>query len=198
MNKLAKTQVKVNDLLASRWSARSIDPNKSITNEDILALCEAARWAPSAMNAQPWSFLVLEKSDANFQVAFDTLAEGNKIWVKNAPVLIIAFANEIIESNGKTNPTAQFDTGLAVENLLIQAVELGLIAHPMSGFDHSAINKNFNIPENYKSVAMIAIGHPGNIDELANEDLINREKAERVRKDLSANFFKSEFGTGII
>ncbi len=198
MNKLAKTQVKVNDLLSSRWSTRSIDPNKSVTNNDILALCEAARWAPSAMNAQPWSFLVLQKSDANFQVAFDTLADGNKIWVKNAPILIIAFANEIIESNGKTNPTAHFDTGLAVENILIQTVELGLVAHPMSGYDHLALDKNFNIPDNYKSVVMIAIGHPGNIGDLANEDLIKGEKSERVRKDLSANFFKSEFGTSII
>lgn len=189
---------KICDLFTSRRSARALDPNKLVTNVEILALCEAARWAPSAMNAQPWSFLVLKKYEANYQVAFDILSEGNKIWVKNAPILIIAFAETINESTGKTNPTAYFDTGLAVENLIIQAVELGLIAHPMSGFDHYLLDRNLGIPENYKSVVIIAIGHPGNINELANDDLINKEKAERVRKDISVNFFKSSFGTPIV
>lgn len=186
MEKLATTSLPIHELIAKRWSPRSFDKSKYITKEQITQLIEAARWAPSSMNEQPWRFIVWDRNNdpENFQKAFDTLAEGNQIWCKNVNTLILALAYQKF-SDGNPNPSAQFDTGLAVENLILQSISMGLISHPMSGFDKAKIKQIFEIPEDYTPMAMIAVGYQADPDLLESPELVKREKASRIRKKVS-------------
>jgi nitroreductase len=150
-----------------------------------MTLLEAARWAPSCFNEQPWRFLVFDESDPEaFERARACLAEGNA-WALKAPVLLISVARDNFAKNEKLNRTAQHDVGLATENLLLQAVELQLAAHAMAGFDVERARREFNIPDGYTVLAMIAVGNPyrGRLEDLG-EKLRARELAPRERKPI--------------
>ena len=196
--KLAQTQVAINPILAQRWSGRAFDPLKPVTRAQIVALLEAARWAASCYNDQPWRFLVWDRNRnaANWQKAFDCLGEWNQKWVINAPVLMLSCAGSIFEKNGKPNRWGQHDTGAAAQNLYLQATELGLVAHPMGGFDAEQARANFNIPTPYTCMAMIAIGYPAAPENLEAEyqDL---EIAPRERKPLAETFFEDSWGVPV-
>ncbi len=147
-HKPASTEVPIHDLLATRWSPRAFDATRAVTREQISALIEAARWAPSCFGNEPWRFLVWDRAtdDAGWQRAFDCLSAGNQIWVKNVPLLFAAVADPAFDHNGKPNRWAQYDTGAAAENLVLQAVALGLAAHQMGGFDAERLHAEFGIP----------------------------------------------------
>ncbi len=162
LEKPAITQAPIADLIARRWSPRAIDPDQPVGREHLLALLEAARWAPSCFGDQPWRYLVWDRfhDAASWRQAFECLAEGNQIWVKNAPVLLLSIAAPNFGHNDQPNRWAQYDTGAASENLCIQAAALGLAAHQMGGFDAAAVAKLAGLPERATPMAMIAIGHP--------------------------------------
>ena len=195
---LAITQVAIADLIAQRWSPRAIDPDQPVSHDQLLALLEAARWAPSCFGDQPWRYLVWDRfrDPAGWRQAFDCLAEGNQLWVKNAPILLLAVAAPNFGHNDQPNRWAQYDTGAASENLCLQATALGLVAHQMGGFDPEAAKARFNIPADHVGMAMIAVGHPGAI-ELLPQALAEKEQAPRSRKPLAQLAFEGRWGQSV-
>lgn len=196
--KLADTSVPIHELLARRWSPRAIDPAKPVARAQLSALLEAARWAPSCFNDQPWRYLVWDRfrDAASWRRAFQCLTPGNQAWVKNAPILLLATAGSVFGHNAKPNRWGPYDSGAASENLCLQSAALGLVAHQMGGFDVEAIRSGFAIPEAYACMAMIAVGHPGPI-ELLNEEKQQSERAPRQRQPLGKSFFEAAWGTPV-
>jgi len=198
MHKPAITQVAIDQTIANRWSGRAYDAAKPVSHEQVLAMLEAARWAPSCFGDQPWRFIVWNKSEdaAGWQQAFDCLVPGNQGWAKDAQVLVLVCADTLFAHNQKPNRFAQYDTGAAAENLCLQATALGLMAHQMGGYDADLAREKFNVPEQYTLMAMLTVGHPADIGTLSGEAL-TRETAERSRKPLSELFFTGQWGNSI-
>jgi nitroreductase len=190
MQKPAITQVPIAELIANRWSPRAFDASKPVNQEQVIALLEAARWAPSSYGDQPWRILVFDKSTNSqaWQAAFDCLMPSNQVWVKDAPLLLLGCANTVLDFNSAANRFAQYDTGAAIENLCLQATHLGLMAHQMGGFNSDLAREKFAISAQYTPMAMVAIGFVGDVNQLPDE-LKQRELAERKRKPLGELFF---------
>ncbi|NOT23539.1 MAG: nitroreductase family protein [Nitrospiraceae bacterium] len=183
MEKPADTQHQIHDLLRRRWSPRSFD-ERPIEPEKLRSLFEAARWAPSSNNGQPWRFLVATKENTiEYERLFSCLVEGNQQWARRAPVLLLSVATLQFE-DGSSNRHALHDTGMAAENLALQATALGLIVHQMAGFRIDQARAACQIPEGYDPVAMIAVGYPGD-STLLSDRLRMREVQPRVRKPLT-------------
>lgn len=179
------------DLFARRWSTRAYT-SQSVAPETLRVLLEAARWAPSSGNGQPWSFLVARKEDAaDFGRLAATLNPGNA-WAKSAAALMIAVA-ALDRAPGKPNAHAWFDLGLACENMALQATALGLGLHMMAGFSADKVREACGIPERFAPVAAIAIGYPADPDTLP-EDLRAKDLAPRVRKPQSEFVFSATWG----
>jgi nitroreductase len=195
MQKPAKTQLPIDDTLALRWSGRAYDASKKVTQEQIIALLEAARWAPSCFGDQPWRFMVWDRNHdpLSWQKAFDCLVPGNQGWVVNAPVLLLATAGSLFNHNDKENRWGQYDTGAAAENLCLQATSMGLMAHQMGGFDVDKTREVFAIPEQYSLMAMIAVGYQADVNTLSGE-VLERETAPRTRRPLGELFFSGTWG----
>ncbi|MHB9118294.1 MAG: nitroreductase family protein [Burkholderiales bacterium] len=194
-DKPATTSNPIHDLLRHRWSGRAFDAAKPVDHERIVAMMEAARWAPSCFGDQPWRFLVwdMQSDAAAWQRAFDCLGAWNQHWVKNAPVLILVTANTLFRHNGKPNAWGQYDSGAAAENLCLQAVASGLMAHQMGGFEADKIRLEFAIPEQFTCMAMIAVGYPGDPGVLE-EEYQELERAPRHRDPLGEHFFAGAWG----
>jgi nitroreductase len=198
MQKPATTQVPVDETIANRWSPRAYDANKPVTQTQITALLEAARWAPSCFGDEPWRFIVWDKTTdlAAWQQAFDCLVEGNQTWAKDAPLLVLVCADALFSHNQKPNRFAQYDTGAAAENLCLQAASMGLAAHQMGGYKADEARAAFAIPEQYTTMAMIAVGYQADVNTLP-DDLKERAMAERKRKPLGELFFNGSWGKSI-
>jgi nitroreductase len=193
--KPASADYPINELMRRRWSPRAFEEGKAVEREKLLTLLEAARWAPSCFNDQPRFFLVFDGSDADaLERARACLVPGNA-WALKAPVLLLSVARETFEKNGKPNRWAQHDVGLATENLFLEAVEIGLAAHAMAGYDADRARKEFEIPEGFTPIAMIAIGYPyrGKLEEL-DEKLRAKELAPRERKPIGRMAFAGKWG----
>ncbi len=195
MQKPAITQVAINDTIANRWSGRAYDDSQVVSHEQMIAMLEAARWAPSCYGDQPWRFVVLNKNTdpQSWQQAFDCLSPGNQTWAINAPVLLVVCADSLFQHNQQPNRWAQYDTGAAVENLCLQATSMGLMAHQMGGFNADAARQSFIIPEQYTLMAIISIGYPAQIETLEGE-VLTRETAQRTRRQLNELFFAGQWG----
>ena len=198
MKNPASTQVAINQTIANRWSGRAFNAAKPVSKEQILSLCEAARWAPSCFGDEPWRFLVWDQnSNADaWQKAFDCLAPSNQTLVKNAPVLLLVCADTLFGHNQRPNRWAQYDTGAAGENLCLQAADLGLVAHQMGGFNVDAAREAFAIPAQFTLMAMVAVGYAGDANLLPDE-LKARELAPRKRKPIGDLFFDSAWNQSI-
>jgi len=198
MHKPAITQVNINETIANRWSGRAYDATKLVSKEQIIALLEAARWAPSCFGDQPWRFVVWDKNaDAQaWQQAYDCLAPSNQTWVKDAPVLILVCAGTLFGHNQSPNRWAQYDTGAAAENFCLQATSMGLIAHQMGGFNADLAREKFNIPAQFIPMAMICVGYHADIATVTGEAL-TRETAARSRRPLNELFFANCWGQNI-
>jgi len=196
--KLAITSVPVHDLMARRWSPRAFDASRPVTRAQILALVEAARWAPSCFGDEPWRYLVWDRTrnERAWQRAFHCLSEGNRKWVVNAPLLMASLANTVFDHNGKPNRWAQYDTGAASVSIALEAVAQGLVAHQMGGFDAEMLRREFAIPEGYTPMAMIAVGHQASA-EILEPEMREREVGPRARKPLETRFFEGAWGNGI-
>ena len=183
MEKQADTQYQIHDLLRRRWSPRAFD-DRPIEQEKLRSLFEAARWAPSSNNGQPWRFLVATNNHkTEYDRLFDCLVEGNQKWAHRAPVLILSVAKLQFE-DGSPNRHALHDTGMAAENLALQATALGLVVHQMAGFDIERARADCRIPDGYEPVAMMAVGYPGD-PAILSERLRAREVQPRVRKPVT-------------
>lgn len=194
MHKPAITQVVIDATIAARWSGRAYDATRAVSHEQVIALLEAARWAPSCFGDQPWRFVVWNKASNSeaWQQAFDCLVPGNQAWAKDAPVLLLVCADTLFSHNQQPNRWAQYDTGAAAENLCLQASALGLMAHQMGGFDANLAREKFNIPAQYTLMAMVSVGHPADVATLSG-DALARETAARNRKPLSELFFDASW-----
>ncbi len=192
MEKKAITNLKLNTVITNRWSPRSFS-DKAIEKEKIQQFFEAARWAPSAFNVQPWSFMVGIKGDETWQKIFESLVEFNQMWAINAPVLVVAVGAKVREADGQENVTWQYDLGQAAAYLTIQAYTDGLVMHQMGGFDQAKLVESFNLPENYHPVSVSAVGYQDVADKLPHP-LDQLEKGERSRKPLSEIVFSETFG----
>jgi nitroreductase len=199
MQKPAITQVPINDILANRWSGRAYDAAKQVSHVQIIALLEAARWAPSCFGDQPWRFIVWDKhADAPaWQQAFDCLVPGNQTWVKDAPVLLLVCADTLFNHNLQPNRWAQYDSGAAAENLCLQASSMGLMAHQMGGFNADMARETFIIPAQYTPMAMVSVGYQADIASLAGE-VLTREAVARSRRPLNELFFAGGWGKPVV
>ena len=195
--KKAITSVPVNDLIARRWSGVSYDSGRPVEAEKLTACIEAARWSLSCYGAQPWNFIICDRSrdEAAWNAALECLVEGNRGWARNAPVLILAVAVEHFKHNGEPNRWAQYDTGAAGISLCLQATDLGLMAHQMGGFIADKSVEVFGIPEGYTPMAMIAIGYQTAREDVP-EERREREFAPRKRNPVSEHFFFGKWGAG--
>ncbi len=199
MHKPAITQVQIDATIANRWSGRAYDATKAVSQEQVVALLEAARWAPSCYGDQPWRFVVWNKdSDMQaWQQAFDCLAPGNQSWVKDAPVLLLVCADTLFNHNQQANRWAQYDTGAAAENLCLQASSMGLMAHQMGGFNADSTYEAFDIPAQFIPMAMISVGYPADIANLEGE-VLSRETADRKRRPLNELFFANRWNKPVV
>ncbi|HET8913239.1 MAG TPA: nitroreductase family protein [Ktedonobacteraceae bacterium] len=179
--KPAEAHHPIHTLIGERWSPRAFD-DRPVEREKIHSLFEAARWAASANNMQPWHFIMATKENAEDHARFvEILMEGNRTWAQHAPVLVLVVAR-LYSFPGKEQ-ISFYDTGMAAENLVTQAVDLGLATHQMGGFDGDKARELLGIPEGYTPLSMIAIGYPGTHERLT-DVLREREVAPRVRKSV--------------
>ena len=170
-----------------RWSPRSY-ADRDVSTEDLKKGFEAARWAASSFNEQPWRFLVGRRGDATYKKIFDTLVQFNQDWVKSAPVLILSVARKHFAHNGQINRHSWHDTGAAMATFILQITALGLHAHSMAGFDHQKAKAAFQIPDDFETVAVTAVGYLGD-PEVLPEEMRKSEVAPRQRKDLKEFVF---------
>lgn len=170
-----------------RWSPRSY-ADRDVPIEDLKKGFEAARWAASSFNEQPWRFVVGQRGDATYKKIFDTLVQFNQDWVKSAPVLILSVARKHFAHDGQINRHSWHDTGAAMANFVLQITALGLHAHSMAGFDHQKAKAAFHIPDDFETVAVTAVGYLGDPESLP-EEMRKSEVAPRQRKDLKEFVF---------
>lgn len=180
--KRANTSIPVHEFIAERWSPRSFDDTAVVEHAQLVAMLEAARWAPSAMNAQPWRFAIAERGSAAFETFCATLSPGNAVWAHRASALIVA-ASKTTMDDGRPNPWASYDLGLAVSLLTVQAHVLDLHVHQMGGFDKVALAAALQLPEDVAPLAVLAVGTIGAAEQLEGA-LYEREVSPRVRKPL--------------
>ncbi len=173
--------------IANRISELAFDP-KEIKDQIVDTLLEAARWAPSAFNEQPWRFFYAARNNPeSFNSILKLLAPGNKEWAQNASLIIITVAKTVLTHNGKMNTYAEHDTGMATANLMIQAEAMGLTSHPMGGFDKVEAAKLLKLDEEYKPIAAIAIGYKGvrTLLSESNQTRINKPRARKTLNEIS-------------
>lgn len=193
MDKLATTTRPIHELIRRRWSPRSFDARR-VESERLIQVLEAARWAPSWRNDQPWRFIVATKDNPEaYQQLLTCLDSGNQRWAYLAPVLMIALAKVSYDHGDRPNPTTLYDTGQAVAQLTIEALSHGLYVHQMGGIHHERIRLNYGIPPTYRPVVALAIGYLGQATDLP-LDLQRREEAPRSRLPLDELAFGHNWG----
>jgi len=199
LERKAETTVPINDLAARRWSPRSFDGARAVSAQQLQAMIEAARWAPSCFGDEPWRFLVWNRAtDAEgWQKAFDCLSDNNRKWAKNVPVLFLACAGTHFGHNGQPNRWAQYDTGMAALALSMEAVAQGLVAHQMGGFDIAKVRAAFAVPDDYMPMAMIAAGYQAAPEMIEDEETRAKELKARGRKPVADRFFAGGWGQGV-
>lgn len=170
------------ELIRTRWSPRAFS-NREVAPEELHALLEAARWAASSFNEQPWRFLIAGRADGEaYRKLFESLVDANRKWAGDAPVLLLTVSKRTFTHNGAPNRYALHDAGMALANLMLQATSMGLSVHAMGGFDHDKARAAFGVPDEYELGAVAAIGYPLG------------EAPSRSRKPLSELVFSGAWG----
>lgn len=171
--------------------------NRTISREDLIDLFEAARWAPSSRNQQPWRYIIATKeTPEEYSGLLSCLAEGNRLWAKFAPVLGISIAESVSEYKNRKNIYARHDVGLSMATLIFQAMSVDIHIHIMGGFDSEMARKNLSIPGRFEPVAMFAAGYPAENTSEYPQELIDREQEERVRKNVEDILFYGKWNGG--
>ncbi len=173
-----KAQYQIEDLVLNRWSPRAMS-GESINHEEFMRLIEAARWAPSSYNGQPWRFIYAHRDTPAWKKIFDLMIPFNQGWAKNAAILVVVVSTANFEFNNKSSRTHSFDAGAAWENLALQGWAMGLVVHGMEGFDYDKAHKDLNIPSDCVVEMMFAIGKPGRKEDLSKELQEREEPSDR-------------------
>jgi nitroreductase len=193
MKNPAPAEYPVHELIRERWSPRAFS-RQEISSEDLRSLFEAARWAPSSSNEQPWAFIVATRNDnQNFTKALQPLVEFNVNWAKNAYVLGFAVAELAFAKNKTPNRNAHYDTGAAMSQLTTEATSRGISVHQMAGFDPDTAREVFEIPSGWDAIAAFAMGYPGDPASLP-QPYRDRETAPRVRKPIREFVMNGKWG----
>jgi len=180
----------VETLIYHRWSARAMSA-QPLSSTELMRLFEAARWAPSSFNEQPWRFVYAERDSEHWARFVELLSEGNRRWAPQAAVLIVVLSRSTFERNGRPSRTHSYDTGAAWQNLALQGCRMGLVVHGMAGFDYDAARVVLQVPEEFAVEAMIAVGRPAPTETLP-EPLRERE-VPSGRKPLAELAFPGVF-----
>ncbi|MBI2631193.1 nitroreductase family protein [Candidatus Nomurabacteria bacterium] len=184
------TEYEIDDIFLKRHSPRALS-GESISKEELMTLFDAARWAPSSYNAQPWRFIYALRGTKEFEVFFSLLVDFNKTWCKNAGALAVTISKKTFEQSGKPSVTHSFDAGAAWENLALQAVDMNLVAHGMEGFNYGQAKEKLGVPDDYNVEMMIAIGRHGKIKDLPEN--IRAGEIPNDRKPLKDIIFEGKF-----
>jgi nitroreductase len=188
--KEAQTDYPIEELLTRRWSPYGF-ADRDVATEDLLAILEAARWAPSSYNEQPWRYLLARRSQPEaFAKLLSCLVESNQVWAKHAPVLLLGVAMLTFLKNGKPNKAALHDLGLAAGNLCMEATTRGLFVHQMIGIVPERVRELYGVPERAEPLTAIAIGYLGDGHNLP-EGLQERDRTSRSRRPISAFVFEN-------
>ena len=193
MEKPAATDYPIEEILRRRWSPRAFS-DRIVEPEKLRSLWEAARWAASSFNEQPWSFIVATRQQPEEHARLlSCLVEKNQQWARQAPVLMVSVARLNFEKTGKPNRHAFHDVGLAVGNMIVQATALGLFVHQMAGFSPEKVREIYGVPEGHEPVAAIALGYGADVDGLP-EPFRGPELAARTRKPIENFIFQGSWG----
>ena len=193
LQKTAETSAPIHDVIGRRWSPRAFD-SPPVEPEKLRSLFEAARWAASSYNGQPWYFIVATKDDPeSYKKILDSLVEFNQGWARNAPVVGLSVAGLKMPQDGSANRHAFHDVGQAAASLALQATALGLQIHQMAGIIPDKARETFGIPADYEAVAGFVIGYPGDPASLP-DPLRQREQGARERKPVSSFVFTGQWG----
>jgi len=188
-DRTAVTDHPVMEVLAGRWSPRAYDATAPLDEQKLSSALEAARWAPSANNVQPWRFIVARRGTAEHAAIVQTLVGFNQLWAGDAAALVVAIAEDA-DADGKALGTASYDLGQAVAHLSVQAHHDGLHVHQMGGFDREALRGRFGLEKRFRPVTVVTLGDLGD-PALLPDGLRERESAPRSRRPLSASVIAS-------
>ena len=181
MEKPADADYPILDVIKRRWSPRAFG-DRPVEPHKMRCLLEAARWAASSYNEQPWRFMVVRKSEeAAFEKALSCLVEANQAWARNAAVLLLTATKTTFAKNDKPNRVHQHDLGLAMANLSLQATAMGLFVHQMAGIDRDKVRAAYQVPDGYEPQTAAAIGYPGDPGSLSEDWMRDAEQAPRTR-----------------
>ena len=192
MEKPAVTNISIHPILKRRWSPRSFD-SRPVEAEKLRRLFEAARWAPSSFNEQPWRFMLGIKGDETWEKIFDSLLEWNQQWAQSAPVLVMSIGSTHYDKTGKENDVYKYDVGQSVAHMTFQAYEEGLVMHQMGGFSKKKAIAHFDIPEQFQPLTVSAIGYQAD-PSLLPEEYNKLEFSERHRNPITQQVFAGRFG----
>lgn len=193
MSKIAKPDHPIHELIANRWSPYCFEP-RAVEPEKLTSCLEAARWAASSYNEQPWTYIVATRNDADeFSRMLACLTESNQAWAQHAGVLMIGVISPTFSRNGNPNRVAEHDLGLAAGNICLQATALGLSVHQMAGVYLEKARVTYQIPESHMPVTAIAIGYAANPD-VSDPQLAERDRAPRPRKKLAEFVYRGKWG----
>jgi len=190
IKKYRPTNYSIHPLLHNRWSPRSMT-GEEMTNEELFPLFEAARWAPSSYNGQPWHFLYAKKNSPEWKLFFDLLVDANKQWAKNASALVVVISRKNFEKNNKPSRTHSYDTGAAWMSLALEGISRGYVVHGMEGFNYEQAKISLEIPNEYEVEAMIAIGKKGPKENLPEE--LQKKETPSSRKNLEECISQGKF-----
>jgi nitroreductase len=179
----------VDRIFVDRWSPRAMS-GEEISGEELLTLLEAARWAPSSMNNQPWRILYAPRGSRHWQLYFDLLVDSNRVWCANAAALLVIISKSTFET-GKPCRTHSYDSGAAWMSLALQGSMMGLVVHGMQGFDYERARATLEIPEEFQIEAMAAIGRPGSIEDLP--ELLQARETPNERRPLAQSVCEGLF-----
>ncbi len=191
MKKPAVTQLEIHPIIKNRWSPRAFR-KKKVEPAKLKRIFEAARWAPSSFNEQPWRFILGIKGDSSWDKLFECMVKFNQDWAGRAPLLLLALGKKTT-SKGAPNKVYQYDVGQSMAYITFQAEAEGLVVHQMGGFSREKAGELFSVPEDYVPLTMMAIGYQDNPESL-DRDFQEKEKAPRSRNPVGELLFSDTFG----
>jgi len=190
---LRKSDYPILNLIKDRWSPRAMS-GEPMSDQELFTLFEAARWAPSSYNNQPWRFIYAKRETPEWEVLFELLDEPNKVWAKRASALVVVISRTLFFFNDTPSRTHAFDTGAAMENFALQGSSMGLIVHGMEGFDYARAHTVLEIPADYAVEALFAVGRPGAVSLLPENVQLRETPSDR--KPVKELVYKGSFGKG--
>ncbi len=185
-----KAEYSIENYILDRWSPRAMN-GESLSTAELCRLFEAARWAPSSYNAQPWRALYALRETAPWETFFGLLVEGNQAWAKDAAALVVFLSAKNFEHNGKPNTTHSYDCGSAWENFALQGFSQGLVVHGMVGFDAERARTELQVPDEFSVEAMAAVGRPGEMESLSEK--MQKAESPNERRPVSESIREGNF-----